>query len=177
MTIYFDVDGVLANTPQYACDWAGWLYDVEMTPDMLTSIDPDVDGIAMGELITQVANDPRLNQYIKPIKGARGGACWIEAHHKVCFITARPMSSNTGDWLMEHFNVRPIRVIYTDEKWREAKRPNDVLIDDNLEQCIAWAATGHKAILFDQPWNQAEELPAGVVRCKGWNAVRRELGL
>ena len=170
MTIFFDVDGVLADTAQFACDLMWWRYSMNMTPAMITSVDSAMSGI-----ITEVANDRRLNQYIKPINGAQGGVNWIAAHHPICFLTARPMSSNTSAWLMDHFDVR-IRTIYTDEKWREGKRPGDMLIDDNLEQCGAWAATGRVAILFDQPWNQAEELPERVVRCKGWNAVEKAVG-
>lgn len=174
MTIFIDVDGVVAETVEFACAIAS-LFGVEVTADMITCQNPVIDGFDMGALITRVANDPRLNRYIERDRKALIET--IDAYLPVCFLTARPASSKTGDYLMEHVNVRPLKVIYTTEKWREAKQPGDVLIDDNLEQCIAWAATGHKALLLDRPWNQAEELSAGVVRCANWIAVRRELGI
>ena len=48
----------------------------------------------------------------------------------------------------------------------------DYLIDDQIKHCIAAANAGVQAILFgDYPWNQADELPAGVTRCVDWVAV------
>ncbi|HVX57219.1 MAG TPA: hypothetical protein VHA37_05800, partial [Candidatus Saccharimonadales bacterium] len=46
------------------------------------------------------------------------------------------------------------------------------LIDDSLGHVQTCAEQGIDGVLFgDYPWNQAEELPAGVTRCADWAAV------
>lgn len=46
------------------------------------------------------------------------------------------------------------------------------LIDDQLKHCTAAAEQGVPAVLFgNYPWNQAEVLPRGVVRCVNWKEV------
>jgi len=48
----------------------------------------------------------------------------------------------------------------------------EYLIDDHLSNVITCAENGINAILFgDYPWNQTDELPENVVRCKDWPAV------
>jgi hypothetical protein len=45
-------------------------------------------------------------------------------------------------------------------------------IDDHLETAQEVAHAGMESILFgNYPWNQADELPAGVTRCNDWPAV------
>lgn len=49
----------------------------------------------------------------------------------------------------------------------------DYLIDDQLKHCIGAAEKGIQALLFgDYSWNQAEQLPAAIVRCHDWGAVK-----
>jgi len=46
------------------------------------------------------------------------------------------------------------------------------VIDDQLKHCAAAADLGIKTVLFgDYPWNQVDELPPGVTRCRDWAAV------
>jgi uncharacterized HAD superfamily protein len=51
-----------------------------------------------------------------------------------------------------------------------------LLIDDSLKHVSECAEEGIEGILFgDYPWNQADQLPSGVTRCKDWPAVREYL--
>lgn len=53
----------------------------------------------------------------------------------------------------------------------------DYAIDDQLKHCYAAAELGIKTVLFgDYPWNQAEDLPDGISRCKDWAAVEEYFG-
>jgi hypothetical protein len=46
------------------------------------------------------------------------------------------------------------------------------LIDDQLKHCLAAHDMGVQALLFgNYAWNQASDLPDGIVRCAGWADV------
>lgn len=48
----------------------------------------------------------------------------------------------------------------------------DFVVDDQLKHCTAAVEQGIPTILFgNYRWNQAEELPKGVTRCKNWQEV------
>jgi len=50
----------------------------------------------------------------------------------------------------------------------------DYVIDDQIKHCQAAIELGIDAVLFgNYSWNNAEELPLGMVRCKDWNEVGR----
>lgn len=53
----------------------------------------------------------------------------------------------------------------------------DILIDDHLPNCKSVLEHGlREVILFgDFPWNRTDELPKGVIRCKNWLAVEKEI--
>lgn len=168
--IYIDVDGVVADTPSFACDIAGGIWDIAVTPAQIVSWNPGIGGIEMGTVIEKIANDPRLNKYVKPIKDAVYSVEEILIDHNAKFLTARPASSKTEMWVAEQFCER-IEVIYCAEK-RQYATDGSVLIDDNPAVCRDWERAGGRALLFDQPWNQDAE---GLTRCVGWDEVLQEL--
>ena len=172
MMIYIDIDGVVADTHGLACDIAGGIWGIDVTPAQITSWNPGIGGIEMGTVIEKVANDPRLNKYIKPVEDAVYYIEEILVDYDAKLLTARPAMSKTDMWVAEHFGW-PVEVIYCADK-AQCADPGDILIDDDPSQCRAWQQAGGRALLFDQPWNRDAE---GLTRCVGWGEVLQELGL
>jgi 5'(3')-deoxyribonucleotidase len=109
------------------------------------------------------------------IEGAMGALRTLRrrGHYLVC-VTSKPewAEANVWKWLGKW---RPPfhQVIITDKNDVKAEFTDAaILIDDKLENCEAFAATGRLAILFDRPHNRGyNKLPRGVQRAVGWKEV------
>ena len=94
----------------------------------------------------------------------------------------------TQDWLKEHFTGIFGGIHLTKHFNQEGKKvhKSQVLlqlgakffIEDSLEYAFDAADKGIKTILFgDYDWNQTDELPKGVTRCKNWQEVAEYFGV
>jgi FMN phosphatase YigB (HAD superfamily) len=80
------------------------------------------------------------------------------AGHRVHVITHRPETARaqTADWL-DKVQLPHASLTFTADK---TTVPVDVMIEDNVDNCLAAVAAGGRAILMDRPWNRAWEFGA-----------------
>lgn len=111
------------------------------------------------------------------IEDAKEGFEWLMAQDVALFIVSSPWlnnphcEKNKRAWLHEHFPDFPQKnVIFTHRKEFLCL---DILIDDRLQTCLAAqeSLNINQIYLFDQPWNQKENLPVRVYRSFGWPGV------
>lgn len=112
--------------------------------------------------------------------------------YKLIVVTSRRRSveSETRDWLARHYagvfddiyfagiyDKRITSATFTQTKGDIYRAINaDYVVDDQLKHCLAAVKSGKQAILFgDYPWNQIDDMPKGIIRCRDWPAVREYL--
>jgi uncharacterized HAD superfamily protein len=126
-------------------------------------------------------------QHLQPLPGALSALQTLKQEYQLVVVTSRDHRTVqwTHDALAEHYpdifsDVHFAPLWGNGEKVTKAKICNEIgasyLIDDCFEHCQLAAEADVPAILFgDYGWNREQSLPANVVRCKDWNAVKRLL--
>ncbi|MFX1353980.1 MAG: hypothetical protein ACFFGP_08480 [Promethearchaeota archaeon] len=114
---------------------------------------------------------------LQPIDGAPAGVRALASMYRICILTGRPVASrgDTIRWLGRYgvpywclrFCGRGAKVSDTDGF--------AALVDDNVEEAVVAAARVPLVVLFDQPWNRADDLPANCTRVAAWTEVVRLL--
>jgi 5'(3')-deoxyribonucleotidase len=144
---------------------------------------PDVDEI---EFIRRqkayIASDYFVEE--PPIAGSVEGVNRLAEKYDLTVVTSRQeyIEKPTSDFLKRYYGSTLDNVHFTAHEFGKGmKIPKSeickrigatYMIDDNLLTALDCARAGIKTILFgDYHWNQADELPTGVVRCKDWQAV------
>jgi 5'(3')-deoxyribonucleotidase len=128
-----------------------------------------------GECWKQIDRLPGLVRTMREIGGAREALAEIRTFADVKAVTSPHLGPH---WMYERYQWLMARgyskydIILASDKTHIR---GATLVDDHLENCSdwAWANPGRSAVLFDQPWNQTTELPAGVIRAKGWPQALR----
>ncbi len=93
---------------------------------------------------------------------------WLDKHYKGVFDKGSVHFAGIWDGKVDHSSIHKTKADVVQALGI------DYLIDDQLKHCQAVADRGKQAVLFgDYTWNQASQLPSGVVRCKNWQAVRK----
>ncbi len=123
---------------------------------------------------------------MKPMDGACAAIDVLSKVHELCIITARPESfvSETHLWLREHFPEKFKDIYFAqDYKTSAVTRQHKadfvtqlgvhMFIDDNMRYAEECAEVGTRVLLFNQPWNQAPHLPAGITRVHSWEEILR----
>lgn len=108
--------------------------------------------------------------------------------HELHLVTGRNQSLEglTLDMITRYFPGRFKSVELTnfyDDNHRRTKGEvcqelnADILIDDHIEHINSVLESGLKEVIVfgDYPWNQAEVLPVGAMRCRDWQEVSKEI--
>ena len=112
-------------------------------------------------------------RHLSPITGSLETLNRLGRDHEVHFVTARPgwkWGDVTRDWLAAE-GYRYDSVLFREEKKAEAGEGFDLFVEDYLENARDLAALGIQVCLYDQPWNQTDALPDGVVRVRTWEEI------
>ena len=160
MKVFIDLDGVLANFVQAACDVHG-------IPNPYHN--PENFGNFNMAQVTGMSN----NQFWKPLQGhsfwtnlplhddAHAILANVEARFRqedIAFLTANsrdPFSaSGKLSWVQKHFPKYVRRVIITPAKHFIA-HSETLLIDDRDKNCEDFYSEGGRCILLPRPWNSA----------------------
>jgi 5'(3')-deoxyribonucleotidase len=128
------------------------------------------------------------NIQIEPIDGAIENLKRLADSYRLVVITSRhdSLTDATHAWLDRHFAGVFETVILAGNHYAGGDVKTKVslcremgavaLIDDSLRYVKECSNVGQRAILFgDYPWNQADDLPAGIVRAQDWDEVRNLL--
>jgi 5'(3')-deoxyribonucleotidase len=134
----------------------------------------------------------KIKEYLKtenyrsgqPITGSIDAIQELRKRFNLALVTSRNRfyRGSTEEFLETHFGGLYDQLHYThNAEGPDVYIPKHVickdigaiaLVDDHLSNVISCAENGIQGILFgDYPWNQAEHLPDGVIRCKDWSAV------
>lgn len=93
--------------------------------------------------------------------------------HEIWIVTSRPISTQglTLSWLHDN-KVHYDHIVFSRRGDKLSAGPSfDVFIEDFLDETITLAKAGIFTILFDQPWNQASQLPDNCKRAYNWDDV------
>ncbi|HSX15228.1 MAG TPA: hypothetical protein VLF40_00370 [Candidatus Saccharimonadales bacterium] len=187
-TIAVDIDEVLSPLHDVVLTHHNQVYGTDFPVDdtearyFLSDYTHDSDDVIKAKLMHFVDSEAFKN--IKPFDEAIKILTQLSEHFDIIVITARQdfYEAATKAWLQQHFPDVFRSIHFTDYsvgtvlKIPKAQVCKDngasYIIDDSLKTIRDCAEAGLGAILFgDYPWNQADELPSGVTRCKDWPAV------
>jgi len=189
--IAVDIDDVLSETVEGFIAWSNDTYNTN-----LSVADYNEDLARMWNVDREEAERRAGNFHgggavsqLRHIEAARPVLAWLAERYELVVITSRRLISKdqTVGWLNKYFpGIFSPEVINFAGIWDNAdeqshnRTKGDIvkklgasyLIDDQIKHCIASAELGIKTLLFgDYKWNQADELPKGVIRVKDWSEV------
>ena len=113
---------------------------------------------------------------IKPVKNSQEIISLLSKRERLIDVTARPvfMQGKTEKWVEKYYSGSIDKVICTGQYNLEytptskldvcLEESVDIIIEDNLETCIACAEVGMEALLVNKPWNQSKNLPENITR-------------
>lgn len=139
----------------------------------------------MHDSMTRVYDFNRIDHsHIEPLEQARQALITLSEQFDLAIVTARhpQFEANTSSWLSRHldgFFTSLSHIGYSPVMEKPVKKVDVcqelgaiALIDDSISHVSECAQEGLEGILFgNYPWNQADRLPSGVVRCLDWPAV------
>jgi 5'(3')-deoxyribonucleotidase len=177
MRVLLDVDGVIADFV------SGYLSAVKRATgrdylaDQITGFDiPRALRLAAAErqAVEQAVSRPGYCQELGEYPGAVAAVEQIARVHEVVFVTGQwsgspTWTSDREQWLRSRFGELGRNVVHTQLKHVVS---GDVLVDDNLDNCAAWAAAHQAgtAIVWSRPWNRRQEPPT-VARMSDWQRL------
>lgn len=196
LVIAIDCDDVLVPTAQSIIDNYNLTYGTRLTlahmyqPATLAEWGTDSDDEAIERVNDFLRSEDHAR--IVPLKEAIDAIQMLASSHELHLITGRAdfLSELTKRMLDNYFtdcfsSIEHTNYIVssTSKALRRSKGQvcrevgADILIDDHLDHGRnALEAGVEKILLFgDYPWNQADRLPNGVVRCRDWPSVVREV--
>ena len=186
-TIAVDIDEVLFPHAPTLLDYHNSEHGTSFTIDQMTmyrlqQLTEDSEEVTFEKIKAYL--DTHHYSQGKPVKGAIDAIKQLRMRFRLVLITARNpfYRGYTEKFIERHFAglFDDLRYTHTldDPDTRIPKSTlcreleGVALIDDHLHNAIDCAEAGIQAILFgDYPWNQADELPEGVVRVKDWQGV------
>lgn len=191
-TIAVDVDDVLVPHETHLAEQFRQYFDVHYPHDHLHGLSallPEEQKPQVKEIMNRFLTSEEFRS-VEPVEGATSAMRQLDKCYRLVVITSRPkiVHDITKEWLNWHFpNVfNDIHFVNASYGWGELRGVSkrevcqqanaQYLVDDSLLHIQEAAEYGVNGLLFgDYPWNQAEELPAGTVRVKGWEEVARVL--
>lgn len=137
-TVYFDLDGVLADFRQGVIDATGQppeAFDADTLWQRIAAVPDFFVGLAVleeGRTLLGMAMDT----------------------HRVAILTALPRASTYPDaahekrrWTIQHFGALPFFAVQYARQKADYATPSDILIDDNAENIRRWKKAGGIGIL------------------------------
>lgn len=125
---------------------------------------------------------------VEPLEESVPALRGLAGHYRLFAISARPsvMERQTVGWLTRHYPGLFDSVHILGKRWGAGLTVDktglykslgaSVAIDDLLKNVLSAHELGLTAVLFgDYPWNQADDLPEGIVRCRTWPRVSEYL--
>jgi len=156
MRILIDVDGTIADLHTEWLRRYNSEYDDVLTADQIK--DWSMDKFVKPECGTKIYEylyHPDLYEHVLPIDGALSSVMWLKSRgHDVFFVTSGVQESK-AKWLHNYGLTTGYWMFAPELIVAHSKHVinGDVLIDDNMKNCDDF---GKKAILFGQPWNEAD---------------------
>lgn len=153
MLLGIDLDGVVVDFTSSVNDWFYQNFGLEhLPPDSWDWFEGHgTAGSAAWKSLWTQGMDDELFLKCKPVKGAVNGlVLLLDRGHQIIFVTHRPphTAGQTVRWLQRH--GLPTNVCHLRNK---GILRADFYVDDKPETVKQLLADGHRAVLFQQPWN------------------------
>ncbi len=188
--IAIDIDDVLAANAEGFVAFSNERWGTKLLPADYTEHWADVWQVDIGEANQRamVLHDSGVIGGYRHFDEALPVLTGLCKRYDLIAITSRRISIEklTREWIDKHYEGifsdiqfagifdGPISLDRLHRTKADLFVSNDVkyVIDDQLKHCLAAAELNINVVLFGEyPWNQIDELPAGVTRCKDWAAV------
>lgn len=185
--IAVDVDEVLFPLMPTLIEFHNSRYGTSFELDHMTSYHiQDLTGETEKQILVKFAEYLKTEHYTagRPVDGAIEAIKQLKERYDLVLITARQSiyRGATEQFIDEHFGGLFDRLRYTHTLEKPDVRLSkfdicrelgaEALIDDGLHNISEVSEGGIEGILFgNYPWNQTDELPAGVTRCEHWPDV------
>lgn len=185
-----DFDDVLIECNAALCGWHNENYGTTLTKKDVFSYELGrVWGCTPKEAVNRVRQFFHSHHHsnVLPVCGARDGLSLL-GEEKAYIVTARPhiVSDVTVALLQKHFPRMIGRIHFVGKEFdydhHESTKPEvclklgvEVFIDDSLVHARDIGAVGIPVLLFDNPWNQTEDLPPNVERVYSWDEIVERL--
>lgn len=125
---------------------------------------------------------------VDPLEGSTAAVLELSKRYQLVAITGRPLvaRAHTVIWLARHYPGLLEDLHVLGKRWGHGSEVDksglfrelgvEIVIDDLLGHVMSAAEIGVRGLLYgDYPWNQADDLPEGVIRVRGWDEVLEEL--
>jgi uncharacterized HAD superfamily protein len=192
MRIGVDLDGVVANIMEPILERYNLLYETSFMYGDLFSHDLwNVFGVTEDESLKRVLSIMDELDFDEVIvhDGAIDGLRELTKKHELIAITSRPLffKEKTLKWIEKYFSGIFEKIIFTnqyssDGEYAKVNMSNvcqaegiEVMLEDYIKYVNDCSRVCKRVLLFDQPWNQIDELPANAFRVAGWDEVLREI--
>lgn len=188
MIIAVDLDDVLADSLTSFIEFYNRYYDKDLKYEDFTAYTlNEIKGIPREQenKILEHFDESEYFDNIKPMKDAIKVIEKLNKKHEIIIVTSRTKDKEqkTKNWVNKFLKgikkICFIRKNYQEKPKTKAeicKEINaDVLIEDNLSYAKNCAENGIKVLLFDYPWNQAENLNPLITRVKSWKEILKIL--
>jgi Uncharacterized protein conserved in bacteria len=192
MIIGIDLDDVLTDTLPAVIKYHNEVYKTNLKREEFFSFKYwEVWGGTREEAIQKVYDFHQSPYFaeLKPIVGTQEALARLKNGNELYLITSRQevFAEATKNWIKQYFSgiFSDIFItnFYTKSGVSITKREicnqigADILIDDSIEYALECLAPERKIFLFDSPWNQTAELPAGVTRVYSWPEIIKSIDL
>jgi len=189
MKIGVDVDEVLAGFLSAFIEYHNVEYGTSLVRGDFSSYNfEEVVGGTKEEVIGKICDFHKTSYFfgIKCIEGSQEAIGRLSLDNELSVVTARQSSVEgvTRSWIGEYFSgcfgeVHMANHYPSDGSPSRTKREIcdsygiEVLVEDSLNHALDCLTSERRVLLFDMgyPWNQAKDLPEGMVRVHSWKEV------
>jgi len=182
LVVGVDVDGVLGDQVSHVLNRLhGQGKAANLQKHDITDWNYPLDGSDIALEIEKALLDKTFVKEMPVVAGSIDAMEDLYRKFHVVVATSRPKEteSETIEWLRRNFRFHE----YVNA--RDIGKENlglDVLIDDNMDNIKAFAASSHYALLLSQEWNRIEDSiikellkSKKAIRCSDWNEVKKRL--
>ncbi|UCG45531.1 MAG: hypothetical protein JSV58_01755 [Candidatus Bathyarchaeota archaeon] len=177
MNLGFDIDGVISDFVAYFKTVAQKHYNLTLDEADIYCHDLDfVLGISREER-NKLVRETLLGN-LQLMKGAKETLTKLSLEgHKIVILTARfdDLVTVTEEWLQEK-GIPYTQLIQSKQGEKYLADVNlDMVVEDDLEDAIAWSKRVKNVLLYDHPWNQSLNIKGLFKRIYSWNNIRAEI--
>jgi len=178
LNLGFDIDGVIADFSTPLMKTINKNYGLSLKPTDIYCFDLSIVlGIPPPEeeqLIVEV-----LKQDLPLIPGAKETLERLTGEgHNICLLTSRygHLKEITQSWLKEKgILYNQLHLLDNGKKYLAEIDPLDLIVEDSLQEALAWATKVKKILIYDQPWNKTLNVRNLTKRVYNWNQIYLEI--
>jgi len=180
LNLGFDIDGVIADFSNPLLETIKRNYGLTLKKSDIYCFDLDavlgITGSEEEQLIVEVLKqDLPLNPCCKETleRLSREG-------HNIYLLTSRygHLRGVTESWLKEKgVPYTQLHLLNNGKKYLAEVEPLDLIVEDSLQEALAWTQKVKHVLIYDQPWNKTLNVRNLTKRVFNWNEIYSEICL